>query len=174
MVWKIICRRWCISWWKALKAGNILRWIILICISQTLWLDSCQSYFIGIWRQEQPIVKQKKYLNRLFILRIIKEIFMWLKSTFGLCRRYFFCSKRGLVACFRAFYGGLRWFVTKSSQFEGLRVGRICGITIIVKHIIIKKNKKNEKKIYYSGRWGDNLNSWYVGCIWWSSDRLSI
>ena len=48
--------------------------------------------------------------------------------------------------------GGLRWFVTKSSQFEGLRVGQICGITIIVKHIIIKKNKKNEKKIYYSGR----------------------
>ena len=48
--------------------------------------------------------------------------------------------------------GGLRWFVTKSSQFEGLRAGRFYDITIIVKHIIIKKNKKNEKKIYYSGR----------------------
>ena len=46
------------------------------------------------------------------------------------------------MACFRAFYGGLRWFVTKSSQFEGLCAGRICGITIIVKHIIIKKMKK--------------------------------
>lgn len=55
--------------------------------------------------------------------------------------------------------GGL--FVTKSSQFEGLRAGRICGITIIVKHIIIKnkKIKKNEKKLFYSGRRGDNLNS---------------
>lgn len=42
--------------------------------------------------------------------------------------------------------GGLRWFVTKSSQFEGLRAGRICGITIIVKHIIIKKIKKMKKK----------------------------
>ena len=43
-------------------------------------------------------------------------------------------------------WGGL--FVTKSSQFEGLRVGRICGITIIVKHIII--NKKNNMKKNYS------------------------
>ena len=42
--------------------------------------------------------------------------------------------------------GGLRWFVTKSSQFEGLCAGRICGITIIVKHIIIKKIKKMKKK----------------------------
>ena len=31
--------------------------------------------------------------------------------------------------------GGL--FVTKSSQFEGLCAGQICGITIIVKQIII-------------------------------------
>ena len=44
--------------------------------------------------------------------------------------------------------GGLRWFVTKSSQFEGLRKGRICGITIIVRHIII--NKKNNMKKNYS------------------------
>ena len=39
--------------------------------------------------------------------------------------------------------GGLRWFVTKSSQFEGLRVGRIFGITIIVKQIIINLKKQN-------------------------------
>ena len=37
--------------------------------------------------------------------------------------------------------GGL--FVTKSSQFEGLRVGRTCGITIIVKQIIINLKKQN-------------------------------
>ena len=52
------------------------------------------------------------------------------------------------MACFRAFYGGLRWFVTKSSQFEGLRAGRICGITIIVKQIIInQKNIKMKKNL---------------------------
>lgn len=38
--------------------------------------------------------------------------------------------------------GGL--FVTKSSQFEGLRKGRFYDITIIVKQIII--NQKNKKK----------------------------